>query len=75
MPEPKPLVMSKLDPIETKRTYTFPKGEKVVLENVVEFGTREGGSGSHRLKTLDGKLHIVNTGWLNVEIIADEFTV
>jgi len=75
MSEAKTLVMTKLDPIEKTRVYTFPKGEKAVFVNVCEFGTREGGSGTHRLKTADGKLHIVNTGWLTVELDTGEFTV
>lgn len=59
---------------EKKRTYDFGKVlGKVVLENVTELVVRE--SGRHRLKTADGKLHIVPVGWIHVEIDASEWTV
>lgn len=32
-------------------------------------------SGTHRLKTQDGKLHIVPIGWLHIEIIADSWSL
>ena len=51
---------------ECKRTYHFPKGEKVELYNLVEIIVRE--SGTHRIKTLDGKLHIIASGWIHIEI-------
>lgn len=64
--------MTKLDPQEKSRVYTFPGGE-VRLENVVEFCARA--SGTHRLKTADGKLHIVPTGWIHIEIDTTAWTV
>ena len=67
------VVMNKLNPIEKTRTYLFPKGEKIEIQNVTEFGYRP--SGSHRLKTTDGKLYIVNPGWLAIELICEEFTL
>lgn len=64
-----------LTPINTEatRTYHFPGGEKVKLTNVVAFLARP--SGTHRLKTSDGKLHIVQAGWLHIEIEASAFTI
>ena len=63
----------KLDPLEKIRIYTFPDSEHVKLENVTHFLARD--SGTHRLKTADGKLHIVPIGWLHISIEAEEFTV
>jgi hypothetical protein len=65
--------MVKLSSPEKVRYYTFPNGESVTLYNVVEFGARP--SGSHRLKTKDGNLHIVPTGWIHIEIIADDWSL
>lgn len=65
--------LNKLNPIEKQRTYTFPGGEKVTLVGVTHFLARE--SGTHRLQTADGKLHIVPTGWLHVEIEAEAFSL
>ena len=73
MAEDNKVVMNKLDPAEKVRTYIFPKGEKVEVKNVTEFGARP--SGSHRLKTSDGKLYIVNPGWLAIELVCEEFTL
>lgn len=58
---------------ENKRTYVFPAREIVVLENVSELVVRE--SGTHRLKTTDGKLHIIPTGWIHIEIDEQEWIV
>lgn len=63
---------TKFEPAEKVRTYHFPNGEKVELHDVVELVVRE--SGTHRLRTSDGKLHIVPTGWLHVEIDAKDWT-
>lgn len=65
--------LTKLNPAEKSRTYSFPNGEKVTLNDVTHFLARE--SGTHRLQTADGKLHIVPVGWLHVEIDAASFTV
>ena len=51
---------------EEKRTYYFPGGEKVILYNLTEIIVRK--SGSHRIKTADGKSHIIAGGWLHIEI-------
>lgn len=66
------VVMTPLSPKESVRTYTFPGGEKVGLTNVVAFCERP--SGNHRLKTEDGKLHIVPKGWLHIEIETKDWT-
>lgn len=65
--------LTELNPIEKNRTYTFPGGEKVALKDVTHFLARD--SGTHRLKTADGKLHIVPVGWLHIEIEAVAFTL
>lgn len=62
-----------LTPPEKSRTYHFPKGEKVVLQNVTHFLSRP--SGTHRLKTADGKHWIVPVGWLGIELEVENFTV
>lgn len=67
------LELTKLNPSEKSRVYTFPGGEKIALTGVTHFLARE--SGTHRLQTADGKLHIVPVGWIHVEIEADSFTV
>ena len=64
--------MITLDPAETTRTYHFPNGEKVVLNDVTHFLNRPT---NHRLKTYDGKLHIVPTGWIHIEIEAADWTI
>lgn len=58
---------------EKERVYIFPNNEKVVLKNVTELIVRD--SGTHRLKTADGKLHIVRDGWIHIEIDETEWTV
>jgi len=65
--------MTELNPMEKQRIYFFPNGEKIVLVEVTHFLARQ--SGSHRLKTNDGKLHIVPLGWIHIEIDVESFTV
>ena len=65
--------MTALDPTEKSRTYTLPGGESITLQNVTHFLARE--SGTHRLKTADGKLHIIPPGWLHVAIDAGNWTL
>jgi len=65
--------LTELNPTETSRTYTFPGGDTITLEGVTHFLARE--SGTHRLKTADGKLHIVRANWIHIEIDAKAFTV
>ncbi len=61
-----------LNPNEKSRLYVFPNNEKVRLENVTEFFAS---STTHRLKTADGRLHIIPMGWIHIEIEADSFTL
>ena len=65
--------LKQLDPKEEKRTYVFPNGERVTLSKVTHFLARE--SGTHRLQTEDGNLHIIPVGWLHIEIEAAKFTL
>jgi len=51
---------------ETSREYIFV-GRNVELKGVVELVVRP--SGDHRLKTADGRLHIVAPGWLAIHIV------
>jgi hypothetical protein len=62
-----------LTPPEFSRTYRWPDGQTVTLLNVTHFLARD--SGTHRLKTGDGKLHIIPIGWRHIEIEADAFTL
>lgn len=59
---------------EKSRTYFFI-GRDLVFHNVTELEVRK--SGTHRLKTADGKLHVVAPGWLAITIEDDkkEWTV
>jgi hypothetical protein len=67
-PELKPLT-----PPERSRTYEFPGGHRVTLANVTRFLARE--SGTHRLETADGRLHIIPAGWLHIEIDAEGWSL
>lgn len=51
---------------EKYRAYDFGPFGKIELENVIELVVRD--SGTHRLKTADGHLHIVPEGWIHIEI-------
>lgn len=50
---------------EIYRTYHFPNNQSVRLEYPREIIISD--SGNHRVKTRDGKLHIIPTGWLHIE--------
>lgn len=65
--------LTELNPPERSRTYTFMDDYKVTIVGATHFLARE--SGTHRLKTADGKLHIVQAGWVHIEIAADGFTL
>jgi hypothetical protein len=67
------LDLTKLTEPETLRVYTFPGGETVKLTNVTHFLARP--SGTHRLMTADGRLHIVPVGWIHIEIEAKAFSL
>ncbi len=66
------LELKALEKTEASRTYTFPSGV-VTLKGVTHFLARE--SGTHRLRTSDGKLHIVPVGWMHIEIEAEAFSL
>ena len=51
---------------ETSRTYFFPAGDAITYRNVRWIVVRP--SGNHRLKTADGKLHIVSPKWLAIQV-------
>jgi len=50
---------------ESTRTYLFAS-RNIGFQNVTELIVRA--SGTHRLKTADGKLHVVQPGWLAITI-------
>jgi len=54
---------------EEKRRYVFV-GKDVELENVIEIIVSN--SNNHRLKTADGKLHIIPPTWIHIEIDSKE---
>lgn len=60
------------NPPEKFRTYRFPNDEYVRLENVTELIVRP--SGTHRLKTADGKFHIISTGWIHIALDIKDWT-
>jgi len=55
------------------RRYYFPHNEVVEIKGIFELIVSS--SGSHRLRTNDKKLHIIPTGWLHIEIDAENWTV
>jgi hypothetical protein len=57
---------------EKFRTYTYPGGHKVILQNVTELIVSE--SGTHRLKA-DGGLYIQPVGWISIHIDAEGWVV
>lgn len=74
-PKAEVIETNKLVKPERKRTYYYPVDGHVYtveLENVIEVCVRP--SGSHRIKTADGKFHIINPGWLNIELDIDEWS-
>lgn len=56
---------------EKHRTYVFAGG-RFTIANVSRVAVRP--SGSHRVETADGKKYIVSSGWLVIEIDADEWS-
>jgi hypothetical protein len=64
--------MTKLDPPEESRVYTWPDGGVVRVENVTHFLARP--SGTHRLRA-GGKLYIIAPGWRSIEISASDWTL
>lgn len=72
-PVPQKPQLIELNPVERKRTYNYPNGAKVALFGVTHLEVRS--SGTHRLKTADQHLHIVQPGWVHIEIDADDWTL
>lgn len=75
--------MIPLDPSEQSRTYWFPinSGTQdepvydllgILIDQVTHIAVSV--SGNHRLKTSNGKLHVVPFGWLHLEINASDWT-
>lgn len=64
---------TELNPPELKRTYVFPGGDKLELENVTRIEVRE--SGKHRVETADGRKLFVAPGWLWMELEMKDWTV
>ena len=65
--------MQPISPPERSRTYLFPGDETVTIADVKELAVSA--SGTHRIRTCDGKLHIVPTGWLHITIDADDWSL
>ncbi len=63
----------KLNEPELERVYTFPGGHIVALKTVTHFLARP--SGTHRLRTSDGMLHIIPPGWIHIAITAKKFSL
>ena len=55
---------------EQNRIYYFPTG-KVELNNIDSINVSK--SGTHRINTIDGKKHIIPTGWIHIEFDAVEW--
>jgi hypothetical protein len=55
---------------EDERVYDFGLGKIATIEKVVELVVKK--SGNHRLKTEDGKLHIIPPGWIHIIITDNE---
>jgi len=64
--------MIELNPPENKRTYYFRDLTVVNLFNVTHFLDSKS---THRLKTKDGKLHIIPKDFNHIEIKCEEFTL
>lgn len=58
--------------IERSRTYYFENDRKLRINNVVAVCVRQ--SGTHRLKTKEGKFWVIPATWLGIEIDCNEFT-
>jgi len=51
---------------ERERVYDYGDGRTVTLRNVTELVVRK--SGTHRITTADGKLHVIDKGWVAIHI-------
>lgn len=63
---------NEITPPERKRTYRYPGGDELTIENVSRVEVRE--SGKHRIETTDGKRFFVAPGWLWMELDIDSWT-
>jgi hypothetical protein len=64
--------LTKLAVPERKRTYLFPGGETVTIDNVIAVGVRS--SGTHRVEAADGMKWIIPPGWLAICLDMDAWT-
>lgn len=55
---------------EIARTYTFPNGDRITIEQVREL--QISASDNHRLVTEDGRLHVVRGNWIHIEIQSEK---
>lgn len=51
---------------EFERVYLFPGDQKITIPDPRELVVRP--SGTHRIKGKNGKLYIISSGWLAIEI-------
>lgn len=49
---------------EVSRTYRFPNGEYVTLDNPLKLHVSK--SGGHRVFTADGNAHYIPSGWIHL---------
>lgn len=58
---------------EISRTYTFPKGEAVTIDNVIQINVSA--SGTHRLVSRNGdkkEYHIIPPTWIHIKFKSDK---
>ena len=53
---------------EIERKYHFPGNWYVIIKDPIELIVRD--SGTHRIISKDGHLHIIPMGWIHIEIIS-----
>ncbi len=68
--QPQPPVF--IDVEEQSRTYTFPNHQQITIVGIKSINVSK--SGTHRLNTIDGKKHIVPSGWLHIAFDAPKWT-
>lgn len=57
---------------EKSRTYIYPDGQEIKLQNIVAVRVSE--SGNHRLNTADGMKHIIVPGWRHLLLDVEQWT-
>lgn len=60
-----------INPPERRRVYVFPNNEIVLLENVTALAVSE--NGTHYVETEDGEHHVINKGWLEIDLDIDDW--